>query len=34
MAFLLVFENESGAWGIYEQCDAIWKDNSTNNETD
>jgi hypothetical protein len=34
MAFLLVFENENGAWNIHARCDDIWKDNSKNKETD
>jgi hypothetical protein len=31
MAFLLVFENESGAQNIYAWCDNIWNNNSKNN---
>jgi hypothetical protein len=30
MAFLLVFENESGTWNIYVWCDNTWNDNSKN----
>jgi hypothetical protein len=34
MAFLLVFLNEGGPWNIYAWCDDIWRNNSTNTETD